>query len=382
MTEQLSKAYDPKTVERAGQRTLAVEVLFSRRAVPRRPRSARPFTIVIPPPNVTAALHLGHALNNTLQDILIRFRRMEQYETLWMPGTDHAGIATQTVVEKRILAEEGKRRTDFQREEFVRRIQAWKDEYEATILGQLKAMGCSCDWQRTRFTMDEVCAKAVRATFFKLFKDGLIYRGKRLVNWDPATQTVLADDEVEHETIQGFFWYMKYPLVEPVEMPRDAGILPAQCRGRPARACRGRPALGATRQRRHRQTQGRYLPHWIERRRHIRRHFPPGGQRSPTKCPRPGVGNGRKSSMRASSKAVRSRSRANGARTALYSTRRRSRRSWIPATATVISQRPADRRSWSRMRLRHFDGERYEIDRLVHHAQSRARDRAQAPRRA
>ncbi len=217
MAEQLSKVYDPKTVERQVNNLWQSRAYFH--AEPSRKGPGRKaFTIVIPPPNVTAALHLGHALNNTLQDILIRFRRMEQYETLWMPGTDHAGIATQTVVEKRILAEEGKRRTDFQREEFVKRIQAWKDEYEATILGQLKAMGCSCDWQRTRFTMDEVCARAVRANFFKLFKDGLIYRGKRLVNWDPATQTVLADDEVEHETIQGFFWYLQYPLVEPVEI--------------------------------------------------------------------------------------------------------------------------------------------------------------------
>ncbi len=180
--------------------------------------NGKAFTIVIPPPNVTAPLHLGHALNNTLQDILIRFRRMQQYNTLWMPGTDHAGIATQTVVEKRILSEEGKRRTDFERDEFVGRVQAWKDEYEARIIEQLKAMGCSCDWQRTRFTMDDVCVKAVRSAFFKLFRDGLIYRGKRLVNWDPATQTVLADDEVEHETVQGHFWYMRYPLVEPVEI--------------------------------------------------------------------------------------------------------------------------------------------------------------------
>ncbi|MEN6423819.1 MAG: valine--tRNA ligase [Phycisphaerales bacterium] len=217
MTEELSKAYDPKSIEEQINQLWQSGAYFH--AVPKRDGQERkPFTIVIPPPNVTAALHLGHALNNTLQDILIRFRRMHQCETLWMPGTDHAGIATQTVVEKRILAEEGKRRTDFQREEFVKRIQAWKDEYEATILGQLKAMGCSCDWERTRFTMDEVCAKAVRATFFKLFKDGLIYRGKRLVNWDPATQTVLADDEVEHETVQGHFWYMRYPLVEPVKI--------------------------------------------------------------------------------------------------------------------------------------------------------------------
>ena len=211
MDEKLSKVYEPKTVE-----TWVTEFWFAHRYFHAEPTDERrgtkderrTYTIVIPPPNVTAPLHLGHALNNTLQDILIRYHRMQQYNTLWMPGTDHAGIATQTVVEKRILAEEGKRRTDFEREEFVTRIQAWKDEYEARIIDQLKAMGCSCDWERTRFTMDEVCAKAVRATFFKLFKDGLIYRGKRLVNWDPATQTVLADDEVEHESVQGYFWYL------------------------------------------------------------------------------------------------------------------------------------------------------------------------------
>ena len=156
----------------------------------------RPYTILIPPPNVTAALHLGHALNNTLQDVQARAHRMMGFETLWMPGTDHAGIATQTVVEKRLLASEGKRRTDYPRDEFVAKVQAFKDEYEALITGQLKAMGCSCDWERQRFTMDEVCARAVREAFFRLFRDGLIYRGKRLVNWDPATQTVLADDEV------------------------------------------------------------------------------------------------------------------------------------------------------------------------------------------
>jgi len=217
MSEELSKVYEPKTIEKLADEIWLAGGHFH--AEPLRDEiDKKVYTIVIPPPNVTAPLHLGHALNNTLQDILIRFRRMQQYTTLWMPGTDHAGIATQTVVEKRILSEEGKRRTDFQREEFVGRVQAWKDEYEAQILGQLKAMGCSCDWQRTRFTMDEVCAKAVRAAFFKLFKDGLIYRGKRLVNWDPATQTVLADDEVEHETVEGHFWYLCYPLTEPVEI--------------------------------------------------------------------------------------------------------------------------------------------------------------------
>jgi valyl-tRNA synthetase len=213
MAEELSKVYEPKNTEQQADKIWAAGNYFHAEATG---DGRKPYTIVIPPPNVTAALHLGHALNNTLQDILIRYHRMLGLNTLWMPGTDHAGIATQTVVEKRILAEEGKKRTDFKRDEFVARVQAWKDEYEVRIIEQLKAMGCSCDWQRTRFTMDETCAKAVRATFFNLFKDGLIYRGKRLVNWDPATQTVLADDEVEHETIQGNFWYLRYPLTEPV----------------------------------------------------------------------------------------------------------------------------------------------------------------------
>ncbi|MBI5725910.1 MAG: valine--tRNA ligase [Planctomycetes bacterium] len=211
MTSELSKIYEPKAVEKEVYEKWSEAKAFH--ADPAGPGES--YCIVIPPPNVTGALHLGHALNNSLQDILIRWRRMQGRNTLWMPGTDHASISTQTIVEKRILAEEGKRRTDFSRENFVARVQKWKDEYEARILGQLKLMGCSCDWDRTRFTMDEVCAKAVRETFFKLFSDGLIYRGKRLVNWDPATQTVLADDEVEHETVQGNFYYLNYPLTEP-----------------------------------------------------------------------------------------------------------------------------------------------------------------------
>jgi len=214
MARELAKVYEPKKTEEEANKVWLSKQYFG--ADPG--ANGRPYTIVIPPPNVTAPLHLGHALNNTLQDILIRFRRMQKFNTLWMPGTDHAGIATQTVVEKRLLAEQGRRRTDFERDEFIGHVQAWKDEYEQRIIAQLKAMGCSCDWQRTRFTMDVVCAKAVRAAFFKLFSDGLIYRGKRLVNWDPATQTVLADDEVEHETVQGHFWYMRYPLVEPVQI--------------------------------------------------------------------------------------------------------------------------------------------------------------------
>lgn len=172
-----------------------------------------PFAIFIPPPNVTAALHLGHALNNTLQDILVRRARMKGANTLWLPGTDHAGIATQTVVEKRLL-QQGKRRSDFSRDAFIALVQAWKDEYEATILSQMQAMGASCDFERTRFTMDPVCAAAVRAAFTKLFADGLIDKGKRLVNWDPVSRTALADDEVEMEEVDGFMWLLRYPLAD------------------------------------------------------------------------------------------------------------------------------------------------------------------------
>ncbi len=178
-------------------------------------RQREPYTIVIPPPNVTGALHLGHALNNTLQDILIRQKRMQGFETLWMPGTDHAGIATQAVVERRLWLEEKKTRHDLGREQLVQRIWAWKDEYESRIINQLKQMGCSCDWARTRFTLDPICARAVRHTFFSLFREGLIYRGKRLVNWDVTLQTVVSDDEVFHETVPGHFWYFLYPVIDP-----------------------------------------------------------------------------------------------------------------------------------------------------------------------
>lgn len=177
---------------------------------------AKPYTILIPPPNVTDRLHLGHALNNTLQDTLARFHRMQGFETLWMPGTDHAGIATQAVVEKRLRASgqlKGALRESMTREQFVEIAQAFKDEYKAVIIGQLQKMGCSCDWDRERFTMDDQCAKAVREAFFQFFKDGLIYRGKRLVNWDPALQTAVADDECFDEEIDGAFYYLRYPLV-------------------------------------------------------------------------------------------------------------------------------------------------------------------------
>src|SRR5215813_5061265 len=174
-----------------------------------------PFTIVIPPPNVTGALHLGHALNDTLQDIVIRFKRMQGFNTLWMPGTDHAGIATQAVVERRLKEEEGLDRHKLGREGLVKRIWEWKDKYEARILQQFRQMGFSCDWRRTRFTLDEICARAVRHTFFQMFKDGLIFRGKRLVNWDTYLQTAVADDEVYHDTVKGHFWHIRYPVIGP-----------------------------------------------------------------------------------------------------------------------------------------------------------------------
>ena len=174
-----------------------------------------PFTVVIPPPNVTGALHLGHGLNNTLQDIIVRTKRMQGYETLWMPGTDHAGIATQAVVERRLKENENKTRHDLGREELVKRIWDWKDQYEKRILGQLKRIGSSCDWKRTRFTLDDQCAKAVRVTFFDLFTKQLIYRGKKLVNWDPHLETAVSNDEVENVKKKGHFWHFYYPVIDP-----------------------------------------------------------------------------------------------------------------------------------------------------------------------
>lgn len=175
----------------------------------------KPFSMVIPPPNVTGALHLGHGLNNTLQDIVTRKKRMQGFEALWMPGTDHAGIATQAVVERRMKEQENKTRHDIGREALVKRIWDWKDQYETRILGQLKRMGCSCDWDRLRFTLDERCAAAVRSTFFNLFNQKLIYRGKRLVNWDTHLQTAVSNDEVENIKKKGHFWHFHYPVIDP-----------------------------------------------------------------------------------------------------------------------------------------------------------------------
>jgi len=177
------------------------------------PTAGRPFTIVIPPPNVTGILHMGHALNNTLQDILIRFRRMQGYAALWVPGTDHAGIATQNVVERE-LAKAGLDRHQLGREEFLKRVWQWRDRYGSTIVRQLRRLGASCDWSRERFTMDEGLSRAVRTAFHRLYEAGLIHRGRRMVNWCPRCQTALADEEVTHELVEGHLWYIRYPIVD------------------------------------------------------------------------------------------------------------------------------------------------------------------------
>jgi len=172
----------------------------------------KPFTIMIPPPNVTGALHMGHALNNTLQDIVIRFKRMQGFCALWLPGTDHAGIATQAVVEKKLLKERGVSRHELGREGFLTEVWAWKEEYGNKILNQLRRLGASCDWGRTRFTMDEGLTRAVREAFVRLFEKGLIYRGTRLINWDCKLETAISDDEIETTEVRGNLWFIRYPL--------------------------------------------------------------------------------------------------------------------------------------------------------------------------
>ena len=171
-----------------------------------------PYTIMIPPPNVTGALHMSHALNNTLQDIVARYQRLSGKDVLWLPGTDHAGIATQAVVEKKLYREEGKTRKEMGREAFVGEIWKWKEEYGNRILGQLRSLGCSCDWERTRFTMDEGLSRAVRKSFVALWEKGLIYRGERLINWDCKLQTAVSDDEIEQSEVKGNLWYIRYAV--------------------------------------------------------------------------------------------------------------------------------------------------------------------------
>lgn len=211
MTEEhnIPKVYDPASVEKKWYEFWEKNRYFHAEPEP----SKKPFSIVIPPPNITGKLHMGHALDNTLQDILIRWHRMMGDNTLWMPGYDHAGLATQIKVEEVLKKEEGKTRFDLGREEFVKRVWAWKEEYGDRIINQLKCLGISCDWERKRFTMDEGCSRAVRETFVSLFEKGLIYKGTRITNWCVNCHTALSDIEVEHEDTPGHLWYVRYPVV-------------------------------------------------------------------------------------------------------------------------------------------------------------------------
>ena len=204
---ELPKVYDPRVVEKKIYDFWMEGAYFEGKVDPEKV----PFSIVIPPPNVTGQLHLGHALDQTLQDVIIRHRRMQGYATLWVPGTDHAGIATQIKVEEQ-LRSEGKTRFDLGRDAFISRVWKWKEEYGGKITEQLKTLGSSCDWSRERFTMDEGCSLAVREVFVALYEKGLIYRGVRIINWCPTCTTAISDTEVEHEEQDGGLWYLKYPI--------------------------------------------------------------------------------------------------------------------------------------------------------------------------
>ena len=208
MSRELPKTYDPKAVEDRIYSTWVEKGYFHTKA----DKNKEPFTIVIPPPNVTGQLHMGHALDETFQDILVRTKRMQGYAALWVPGTDHAGIATQIKVEENLRKEKGLTRHDLGREEFLKLVWDWKEQYGNRIISQIKKLGCSCDWERERFTMDGGCSKAVREVFVNLYNKGLIYRGNRIINWCPCCMTALSDAEVEYAEQGGNFWHIKYPV--------------------------------------------------------------------------------------------------------------------------------------------------------------------------
>ena len=209
MAKELNKVYNPKDFEDRLYAEWTEKGYFT----PSDDHSKKPFSIVIPPPNVTGQLHMGHALNNTLQDIIIRTKRMQGYNALWVPGTDHAGIATQIKVEEDLrVNHNGLTRYDLGREEFLNRVWEWKGKYGSRIINQLKKLGSSCDWTRERFTMDETCSKAVKKTFITLFNKGLIYKGYRIINWCPKCATALSDAEVDYKELDGSFWHIKYPI--------------------------------------------------------------------------------------------------------------------------------------------------------------------------
>ena len=208
MSKELAKTYDPKGLEDRIYQKWLDNKYFHAEVNP----DKKPFTIVMPPPNVTGQLHMGHALDETMQDILIRFKRMEGYEALWQPGTDHAAIATEVKVTEK-LKEQGIDKDEIGREEFLKYAWEWKEEYGGKIINQLKKLGASADWDRERFTMDEGCSKAVQEVFIKLYEKGYIYKGSRIINWCPVCQTSISDAEVEHEDQDGFFWHINYPIV-------------------------------------------------------------------------------------------------------------------------------------------------------------------------
>ena len=207
--KELAKTYDPSSIEDRtyakwmGRKYFHTEV----------DRSKKPFTIVMPPPNITGKLHMGHALDNTLQDILIRYKRMQGYAALWVPGTDHASISTEVKVINK-LKEEGIDKNELGREGFLKRTWEWREEYGRTIVEQLKKIGSSCDWDRERFTMDEGCSEAVLEVFTRLYEKGYIYKGSRIINWCPVCHTSISDAEVEHEEQAGHFWHINYPIAD------------------------------------------------------------------------------------------------------------------------------------------------------------------------
>ncbi|MBV9982319.1 valine--tRNA ligase, partial [Bradyrhizobium sp.] len=215
----IEKNYQPADIE--GRMSLIWEEAEAFRAGRPDRRGAKPYTIVIPPPNVTGSLHMGHALNNTLQDILCRFERMRGRDVLWQPGTDHAGIATQMVVERQLMERQQPTRREMGREKFVERVWQWKEESGDTIVNQLKRLGASCDWSRERFTMDEGLSRAVLKVFVELYRQGLIYKDKRLVNWDPKLLTAIADLEVQQIEVKGSLWYLRYPIEGRTFSPED-----------------------------------------------------------------------------------------------------------------------------------------------------------------
>src|SRR5438105_5542660 len=227
----MDKTFDPAAVERrvadAWDDAGAFKAGRPERA------EAKPYTIVIPPPNVTGSLHMGHALNNTLQDILCRFERMRGRDVLWQPGTDHAGIATQMVVERQLMERQEPGRRDMGRAKFLERVWQWKAESGGVIVNQLKRLGASCDWSRERFTMDEGLSRAVVKVFVQLHREGLIYKDKRLVNWDPKLVTAISDLEVQQVEVKGSLWYLRYPIEGKTFNPDDPATFIAVATVRP-----------------------------------------------------------------------------------------------------------------------------------------------------